>query len=283
MLLNPYRFQSGSAGLWTPLNMATVPQIYLDAQDSAVTDVGGACSAISNLGAMGSAGDFSQTTADRRPMILSAELNGKRVLRFNGSNQVLVAGSAEARAVFRAKSVAWGFFVSKKRGFDASPTARYILYAATGTGAARFAVTTGLNGAGQANKPGLYARRDDANAVGLLLGASVVQGIYALTFFQAAFSTTIGSILVDGAEAASAALTSAGATTSDTSASIDLSLGGYHSGVLGTDSDVAAVVIGNAALTTDDRQRLEGWAAHKYGLTANLPSGHPYKTVAPTV
>lgn len=30
------------------------------------------------------------------------------------------------------------------------------------------------------------------------------------------------------------------------------------------------------------RQRLEGYLAHKWGLTANLPSDHPYKSAAPT-
>jgi len=34
-------------------------------------------------------------------------------------------------------------------------------------------------------------------------------------------------------------------------------------------------------LSESDRQKLEGYLAHKWGLTANLPSDHPYKTVAP--
>ena len=34
--------------------------------------------------------------------------------------------------------------------------------------------------------------------------------------------------------------------------------------------------------TTTERQKLEGYLAHKWGLTANLPSDHPYKTVGPT-
>jgi len=29
-------------------------------------------------------------------------------------------------------------------------------------------------------------------------------------------------------------------------------------------------------------EKLEGYLAHKWGLTANLPAGHPYKTVGPT-
>ena len=33
--------------------------------------------------------------------------------------------------------------------------------------------------------------------------------------------------------------------------------------------------------TLGDRQRIEGYLAHKWGLTANLPAEHPYKSVAP--
>jgi len=34
--------------------------------------------------------------------------------------------------------------------------------------------------------------------------------------------------------------------------------------------------------TASDRQRLEGYLAHKWGLQGSLPADHPYKTVAPT-
>lgn len=36
------------------------------------------------------------------------------------------------------------------------------------------------------------------------------------------------------------------------------------------------------SLNLATRQRIEGYLAHKWGLTANLPAGHPYKTVGPT-
>jgi hypothetical protein len=45
---------------------------------------------------------------------------------------------------------------------------------------------------------------------------------------------------------------------------------------------IAEVVVSRAAWTTLERQKLEGYLAHKWGLTANLPSDHPYKTVGPT-
>lgn len=34
---------------------------------------------------------------------------------------------------------------------------------------------------------------------------------------------------------------------------------------------------------TDERQKLEGYLAHKWGLTANLPIDHPYKSSPPTI
>ena len=44
----------------------------------------------------------------------------------------------------------------------------------------------------------------------------------------------------------------------------------------------AEVIVSSTLLSTDNRQRIEGYLAHKWGLTANLPSGHPYKLVGPT-
>jgi hypothetical protein len=46
--------------------------------------------------------------------------------------------------------------------------------------------------------------------------------------------------------------------------------------------DICEVLIFNTQPDTLDRQKLEGYLAHKWGLTANLPGGHPYKTVGPT-
>lgn len=49
-----------------------------------------------------------------------------------------------------------------------------------------------------------------------------------------------------------------------------------------SNSNISEIVVCNRNLTTVERQKLEGYFAHKWGLTANLPSDHPYKTVGPT-
>ena len=40
-------------------------------------------------------------------------------------------------------------------------------------------------------------------------------------------------------------------------------------------------VILESSASVNDRQKLEGYLAHKWGLTANLPAGHPYKVNPP--
>ena len=49
-----------------------------------------------------------------------------------------------------------------------------------------------------------------------------------------------------------------------------------------TNMEVAEIVVLAFDVATGTRQRIEGYLAHKWGLTANLPSDHPYKTVGPT-
>ena len=46
---------------------------------------------------------------------------------------------------------------------------------------------------------------------------------------------------------------------------------------------IAEIVTTNTLLSTDDRQKLEGYLAWKWGLEANLPADHPYKNTPPTV
>jgi single-stranded DNA-binding protein len=44
---------------------------------------------------------------------------------------------------------------------------------------------------------------------------------------------------------------------------------------------VAEIIFTENASSTDTRQRIEGYLAHKWGLTASLPNDHPYKNGPP--
>lgn len=63
-----------------------------------------------------------------------------------------------------------------------------------------------------------------------------------------------------------------GASTSSTD---NVSLTSFYQG------DVAEIVVSLSTWSTGDRQRLEGHLAHRWGLAASLPAGHPYRTGAP--
>lgn len=51
--------------------------------------------------------------------------------------------------------------------------------------------------------------------------------------------------------------------------------GSYYSGML------HEVMIFNPGLSTDRRQKIEGYLAHKWGIPMNLVAGHPFKNAAP--
>ena len=57
---------------------------------------------------------------------------------------------------------------------------------------------------------------------------------------------------------------------------VNLALGTYI-------GQIAEVVFLSSVIATTDRQRLEGYYAWKWGLTANLPADHPFKNRPPTV
>jgi len=285
MMINPYVFAAAGGGtLWTPLNMATVPQIYLDAQDSTVTDVSGFASAISNLGAMGANGDFSQGTAGSQPAILTAELNGKRVLSFDGSNDLLLGASTAQRDLFRNKPAAWSFVVYKKRTTDGSAMTRRIFHCSNGSNAnTRFAVHAS-NNPGGTNTPALSVQRLDADTPTALIATGPHVGAYVMALVAINYSTRAGRIYIDGSmDAENTTLTASTGNTSNTTSANSLSIGARYDGILLADIDLAAITLSNTYPSDSDIDKLFGWAAHKYGLSDSLPVEHPYKTTAPTV
>ena len=50
-----------------------------------------------------------------------------------------------------------------------------------------------------------------------------------------------------------------------------------------TNIDIAEIVFYRSALNSTGRNIIEGYLAHKWGLTSNLPGNHPYKNAVPIV
>jgi hypothetical protein len=51
----------------------------------------------------------------------------------------------------------------------------------------------------------------------------------------------------------------------------------------GFSGNLCEIIVVSSHLGSDERDRVRGYLAHKWGAAANLPSGHPYKDAAPTL
>lgn len=278
------RHMTGSVA-WTPLNLSVVPPLFLDMDASVITDVSGFASSVSNLGALGASGNFSQSAASQRPSIYTGGApNGKNAIRFDGVNDVLTCSTVNALAIHRSVPVAWSFDVVYKRTADASGGAgRLVFDSRTGAGGARFGTLCNTSTAGAQNKPAVQGQRLDADTVTVLQAASASPLSYEMRFMVADYNGGSVATHINGALSTAGFLSGVAGNTSNTSASMPLSVGAYNTGIAPADIDLATIVVGSSGITQQEIDKLFGWAAHKYGLTASLPVGHPYKTVAPTV
>jgi len=60
-----------------------------------------------------------------------------------------------------------------------------------------------------------------------------------------------------------------------------LSIGYKANGGVYTNGNEYEIIMFNSAISTSQRQTIEGYLAQKWGLTAGLPAGHPYKSTFP--
>jgi hypothetical protein len=60
-----------------------------------------------------------------------------------------------------------------------------------------------------------------------------------------------------------------------------LSIGYKANGGVYTNGNEYEIIMFNSAISTSQRQTIEGYLAQKWGLTAGLPAGHPYKSSFP--
>lgn len=259
--------------LWTPANLATQPRVWMD-WDSAVTNVSGAASAWSNSkGSLGS--EFNQANASRMPSILPAEIAGKRALRFD--SQFLE--SSGMLSMMTNVSAAWLFCVYKKRGLGVGNNTLFAVK--TGSGGGRFNSTVGD---ASSTRPTMNIRRLDADSSAALSSADGLVGNWMLRFDQMNYASGAADIFLNGVNTASSASLTTSGNTTNTASSTPAIIGAFTASITSNpaDMDLALLIVGAGSLpSTDERQKLEGWAAWQLGLEANLPAAHPYKSSPP--
>ena len=72
--------------------------------------------------------------------------------------------------------------------------------------------------------------------------------------------------------------------TWDSDAATGFQVGGRQQSATQYGSQYTSEVVGcNVKLSTEDREKLEGYLAHKWVVEGDLPAAHPYKASPPTV
>jgi len=268
--------------LWTPGDMSTPPRIWLD-DESAMVEASGGCSSWADRS--GNNMHFLQSAAGARPVIVPGGLNGRRTLRFDGVDDYLLCSTQAANDFFRNTGAGWLMVCYNKRSAETVATNKAIFTATAAAGTARFVVQAS-SASSAIDYPELGIRRLDSDSYKSLPSDAAARQRWAFVYFQQAWQTATSTIYMDGSKSAEAVGLVAAGKTSDTRGAYGLGLGAFSAATVTRflDADIAAVVAGNDAVPTDlDRQRLEGWAAHRYGLAASLPLNHPYKYVPPVV
>jgi hypothetical protein len=238
----------------------TSTALWLDAADSSTITLSG--STVSKWNdKSGNGRHASQETASSQPTRTLNGLNGRTVLTFDGGdtlNSTTIPGttfaiysvissgpltSAEDSWLSTRTGSTQGFELNA-RPLGPSPGLRN--FSASSVQAVLFSVANFVE-----QQPFLYYGLID-NASG-----NVAVGV------NAVITTDIGRVI----DASATALRVGGPT------------GG--SGASNWDGYIAEIIIATSVPNVTERQKIEGYLAHKWGLTANLPANHPYKTNAP--
>lgn len=239
---------AASYPLWTPDEITTAQ--WFDAADSSTITLNG--STVSQWrDKSGNNRHASQATSSAQPTLTASGLNGLSVLTFDGGDNLphgYGRPSGYAASVFVVASIAAG--LTGFRGiFSTGPTnAVGIMMLARGT----------------TSNWGTYSTVWQP-AASSILGA----GPNILEMVSAADDT--GSFYINGA--VDGTWGSSFGQTGTIGGETGQQIAGY----------IAEIVYCESALDTATRQKVEGYLAHKWGLTASLPSDHPYKSAAPTI
>jgi hypothetical protein len=260
--------------IWNPSMISTA--LWLDAADnSTITASSGVVSQWNDKS--GNSRNAVERAGIGKPTLATAVQNNLNTIRFNGAQAFSVPTAASMT-----RNIG-GFSIIAIRKFAALPATEQNIFRASTNGFSS-RVFFGA-GATAANKVQVGGRRLDADSF-----ASVASsGDASTTLFEIQsgiydYANSDLYLHINGTLIASSTSFQANGSTSDTDSQL-VAIGGgggfdFTAGFF--NGDIGELVALPTAASLDTRQRIEGYLAHKWGLTASLPIDHPYKTVGPT-
>jgi uncharacterized repeat protein (TIGR02543 family) len=242
-----------TGGEWTPLLLS--PGLWLDASDTTTITLNG-----STVSAWADKSGFNRhatAAGTAQPTATTNGLNGKRVLTFDGSTDVLNVDLDFLAGVHHS-----AFIVTKPVQFSN-------IYGAANGSAGSNSLHVGFSSATN------YRMNFWGNDYTPLLTTNFVAG--SANVMNYVWTAGTGKqILANGksegtnTSAGNIGPMSGGGRIGRTTAH------GFFGG------DIAEIVILTGVLNQEERQAMEGYLAHKWGLTGHLATNHPYKTEQPS-
>jgi hypothetical protein len=277
-----YYFSNGSLGTgvayispWTPAALGSSLKLWLDANDSSTLTLSGS-SVSSWSDKSGTGNTVTNATSASQPTYQATGFNSKPSVFFDASDDFLGKSSVVglpntgdlfygAAFRFNADSGIWRWVVGH-----------------------RSAANSVLNGSIGIQRGGgdsqIGTHNVDVSDTRIKVDVTSISVNRIATMGRAGGTNGNGGTVKVTATAPSGSsyLTEATQTWTTSSGSF-LQIGGrQQSGTGWCNAAISEVIACNRDLTTTERQKFEGYLAHKWGLTASLPSDHPYKSVIPT-
>jgi hypothetical protein len=262
---------------WTPTSLS--PFFWAN-DDSTVTESGGVLEQWNDV--RGNGLYFSQPTAGNRPALNSSGLNARRTVEFAGVDEYM-DGSAGMLAVANGTGFVGCFAVYQNR--SSAATQRWLFQAglnSSSNGISRMGLKTSATS--NTDKPTLYGRRVDGGSSVELNAATATGTSWSLVGARCDYTNGDGHVDVNGVlyDATSTTFVSNGVTTSSNSFSVRLGMRNGSVVAPYCDMNLAEIVIVNGTMPSDaDLDKLYGYFAHRWGLTALLDVSHPYKSSPP--
>ena len=246
--------------LWTPVLITTA--LWLDAADAdTITLNSGNVSQWDDKS--GNARHATQETAPDQPPVVSAGLNGLNTLRFNTEYMQGEVFNPTAISVFAVRKI----------NNPAGSTSEYCNSFLDSGNAISFGSSEGIRFDNFNSTARIGTRSSFTTFSNTSTAWQIQAGLYA---------AGSRSLWLDGVSVATST-TSGDITTTATKYTVGR-FQSHHSGTVSSqimDGEIAEIIVVPSSVDLDTRQKIEGYLAWKWGLEANLPSGHPYELGAP--
>src|SRR3990167_214787 len=213
----------------------------------------------------GNGNHATQATGANQPLFKTGIVNGKPVVRFDGSNDYLsLSGTALNMARNIPGITMFAVLQTTKPGsirrvFSISVNA---ILGSTRAVMAHEQVGGNLGGGG---------RRLDSDTYAIVAGGSFTAGVYFIEGLVLDYANALASAYKDGSLVVSTNPFQTAGSTSDT-ASAGIAVGALPDGTSSINGDIAEIIAYNRALTTAERRNLTGRTLNEYIVSATSPA-----------